>query len=882
MIQCEYYWKKSVISGRNSMLFQTLKKYQTPLIIGCVGFFALFALWLRLLPMFTMGNTDILSMVASDDPLYNLRQVEQLLANFPTYAWYDPMNLIPSGVNVYWGPLFIYIGAIACMITGATTRPEIIATCLLIPPVMAAVVVILMYPVGKICGNWKTGLLASGFTAVVAGQFFFRSLYGYYDHHVGEVLFSTLFCLCYLYAILAAKDTIVDLKNFSSYKKVLLLSVLAGIAYLLDLFLMPTVILFALIVVVFTFVQILIDGYRNQPSDYLIVINGTCFIVAIIGLLAFGFKNSTGIELSTYSVGHVIAYILIIAGTILLFSLQRFFKNREKYLFPVIIIGIALLFAGVLYVIFPELFHLFITDLYFFFGQSSVTDTVEEARPWTSAEAWQVFNYGLLLLAGGAIALVYRNIKEERPEQIFVLIWSVIIFYSAWAHVRYEYYLAINVALLAALCVGFILDFAKNDLRRIARLVVHNDGTQDGTDHDDLPKRTRKSRKVQRNTPVITGSGYLCAGAFIMIMALAIFFVSTSFSYNYAAATSNGMQMNPDWKESLIWMGNNTPDPGLNYYAVYDKATFILPATAYGVMSWWDYGHMITYIAKRIPNANPFQEGITGSGGSATFFISTSEADAIQSLDIAKTRYIITDAEMDTGKFWAMATWDNSSAATAPYQMTLLVPGQSGTDQYQVASLNRQQYYLTMISRLHNFDGSLTRGGTAYYIEYSDPSVAHATVPVMTNAATMNASAAYSAAAAYNLQASAGSHAVVLSPRYDTPIADVPALQHFRLVHESPTSVIKTNTSDIKYVKTFEYVKGAHIKGTGIIEVPVVTNTGRIFTYRQESVNGEFIVPYSTTGSMLDVKTTGKYHISGTSQEFDVPESAVEQGLAIN
>ena len=864
------------------MLFQTLKKYQTPLIIGCVGFFALFALWLRLIPMLTMGNMDILSMVAPDDPLYNLRQVEQLLANFPTYAWYDPMNLIPSGVSVYWGPLFIYIGALACMVTGATTRPEIIATCLLIPPVMAAIVVVLMYPVGKSCGDWKTGLLASGFTAIVTGQFFFRSLYGYYDHHIGEVLFSTLFCLCYLCAILAAKDTVVDLKDFSSYKKVLILAVLTGIAYLLDLFLMPTVILFALIVVVFTFVQILVDGHRNQPSDYLIVINGTCFLVAILGLLAFGFKNGTGIELSTYSVGHVIAYLLIIAGTVLLLALQRFFKNRGKYLFPATIAGIAFLSAAILYLVFPELFNLFITDLYAFFGQSSVTDTVQEARPWSLEQAWQVFNYGLLLLAGGAIALVYRNIKEERPEQIFVLIWSVIIFYSAWAHVRYEYYLAINVALLAALCIGFILDMAGPDLRRIARLVVHRDGGQKEPGQDAPSKRARKSQKVQSNEPGITGSGYLFAGAFVVIAAVAILFVVTSFSFSYAAASSNAMQMNPDWKESLIWMGNNTPDPGLNYYAVYDKATFSLPASAYGVMSWWDYGHMITYIAKRIPNANPFQEGITGPTGSATFFMSTSEADADQVLDTARTRYIITDVEMDTGKFWAMATWYNSSEATAPYQMNLIVPGQSGSDQYQVASLNRQQYYLTMISRLHNFDGSLTRGGTAYYIEYADPAVAHTNVPVVTKGAAMNASAAFSSAAAYNLQAPAGSHAIVLSPLYDTPITDVPALQHFRLVHESPTSVIKTNTTDIKYVKTFEYVKGAHIKGTGLIEVPVVTNTGRTFIYRQESVNGEFIVPYATTGSTPGIKTPGKYHIAGTGLEFDVPESSVEQGLTVS
>jgi dolichyl-diphosphooligosaccharide--protein glycosyltransferase len=176
----------------------------------------------------------------------------------------------------------------------------------------------------------------------------------------------------------------------------------------------------------------------------------------------------------------------------------------------------------------------------------------------------------------------------------------------------------------------------------------------------------------------------------------------------------------------------------------------------------------------------------------------------------------------------------------------------------------------------------MTRAGTAYYIEYADSTISHVSVPVLSKGVEMNASDAVTAAETYNLNPPKGYHATALNPSYFSPIQDVPALQNYRLVHESPTSVSKSNVSDIKYVKVFEYVKGAHIKGNGIIEVPVITNTGRAFTYRQQSVNGEFVVPYATSGSSSDVKTTGNYHIAGTSQSFDVPESAVEQGSAIN
>jgi len=249
-----------------------LKNRRTQIIIVLVALFSLFALWLRLLPMLNMGNTDVLMMVASDDPLYNLRQVEQILANFPKYAWFEPMTLFPTGQGVPWGPLFPTIIATICLITGATTRPEIISTGLLVPPVMGAMIVVIMYFVGKICGDWKTGLLASGFTAVVSGQFFYRSFYGYMDHHIAEVLFSTIFCLLYMYTIYTEKDTKIELKNISSYKSTLLLAGLAGITYLVGLFVMPTMILFAMIVGIYTVIQFIIDVYRGRTSEYLLVL----------------------------------------------------------------------------------------------------------------------------------------------------------------------------------------------------------------------------------------------------------------------------------------------------------------------------------------------------------------------------------------------------------------------------------------------------------------------------------------------------------------------------------------------------------------------------------------------------------------------------------
>jgi len=861
-------------------------KHGKYVIAAVVVAFALFALWLRLLPMFVTHTTDVMNLVAMDDPFYNLRQVELMLPQFPGYGWFDPMTLYPTGSTIYWGPLFTTIIASWCLITGATTRPEIISMALLVTPLLAAATVVVMYYVGKIFGDWKTGVLASGFTAIICGQFFTISFYGYIDHHIAEVLFSTVFCLAYSFAIVSEKDRPINLKDFSSYRRTVLFGLLAGIAYCAGLFVMPTMILFAMIVALFTLIQVIIDHYRNRSSDYLLVINTVAFATAIAGLLAFGLKSPI-IGLSTYSLGHIIAYMGIIAGTMVLCLLQHFTRTKEAYYFPGILVGGVVLLVAVLYSVFPDLYNLFIGSLFSFFGQNSATNTVEEAMGWSVEKAWDSFNYGLVLFGGGILVLIYRNLRDEHPHQIFALVWSLVILASTWQHIRYEYYLAINIALLSGICCGFAGEPLWLYLKeRCSPLLPAGERTdkENTKGPEEAPrKRQGKSQKKRPSESGHTDIPRTILAAAVCILGL--LFVYSSVTYSYSMVSVPSTPLIPDWKESLEWMNGGTPAEGVDYYKIYNPATFTYPNQSYGVMSWWDYGHMITYIAKRIPNANPFQQGVAGDDGAAAYFVATSEDSANTVLDHVGTRYVVTDILMDdviTGKFHAMATWYNRSAGLSPFAKTFVVPSQQNPSQVTASAFIQPAYFQTMVARLHTFDGSMTKPSDVLYIEYADSGLSGYTLPAVVKGGIMNASEAALRTAQYNAGAQQGYHAGVFSNSIVTPTDTVPALRHYRLVHESPTNVFNSDLVNVKFVKVFEYVPGAHIKGNGIISVPVVTNTGRTFTYSQESINGEFVVPYSTSGNPYDVKTTGPYRIEGTGQTFEVPESAVMAGSAIN
>jgi oligosaccharyl transferase (archaeosortase A-associated) len=880
-----------------------LEKYRPYIIIGFIVLFAVLAFWTRGIPAEGLVTADGVNLLGND-PWYNLRQVEQTVANFPGYAWFDAMTLYPTGDVIYWGPLFIQIMATLCVIAGATTRPEIMVVASWVPPLMAAAMVPVTYLLGKKIANWKTGLIAAGLIAVIGGNYAYRSLFGFVDHHIAETLFSTIFVLAYVAALIAARDHPFSLKdretlNLGALKTPLIVSALAGVAYLLGFFNMPTMILFALIVAAFTLVQFLLDYFQDRASDYLVLVNAVTFGVVILGTVAFGFPHP-GIDLSRYTVGHVIANAALIAGTLALYGLATYLRERPKYYFPAALVGVAIAAVAVLYIALPDVYNLLVASLFAFFGEQPITTTVQEARAWSFDAAWMTFHWGLLLAAGGIAVLLWQNREKVKPAHIFVLVWTLIILASTMAHVRYEYYLAANIALLAAVCVGAVLSMGWKEAARFAgsatSAVPANPGA--AAKGEEPAKKARKGGKApeaKKSKGASKGQpDYLIVGAFAAVVILTLLFAVSSLQANIALANSAKYGgIDSQWMEALDWMGANTPDPGVDYTAIHDQDSFTYPETSYGVMSWWDYGHWITFISKRIPNNNPFQHGVAGPNGSAVYFVSTDEAAANRVLDNIGTRYVVTDFQLTTGKFHAPATWADPEVGIDRFQPYFFVPTGAGSTSYQAVPFYNQEYYLTMIARLHNFDGSMTDPTSqVIYAEYRDASAAGTSLPVITRTEQVNATAGAAAVEAYNRNAPAGSHATLLNMYYQyrgdsilQPVERVPALQHYRLVHESPQNIygnVGANGPDLKSVKIFEYVPGAVIKGEGIIEVPVTTNTGRTFTYRQESVNGTFTVPYATVGGPDGVRTTGPYRIAGTGQTFDVTEEDILQGRTIN
>jgi dolichyl-diphosphooligosaccharide--protein glycosyltransferase len=886
------------------MMNLTALKGKKSLIILCLLLvFMGISFLLRAIPAFYIKDPGFFYIYDSDT-WFNLRQIEVMVNNYPLYNWFDPMTAYPAGKVIEWGPLFPFIAATLCIITGATTVSKIIYVSAWVSPLLAILMVPVIYVLGKTVWDWKAGLVGAGLISVISFRFYFPSSYGFVDHHIAEVLFSSLFLLTYIYCINYVKTKPIDLHSPKTLVFPVLLSLVAGIFYFFAIITATTVLLILPAIVIYTFVQIVIDYFSSQGSLYLLLLNSGAFSLVIVLLLFFGVKTE-GLSVTGYSIALIYANLVLIVETAVLYGISAIGRGK-RWVFLLSLIGLG---TGGFYIIQNNpLFQPIINQgIGLFFGRSEYSIAVQETLPWSLATAWANFNVSLVLMAGGLLVLGYYLVKERKPEHVLLLLWSVVMLLATIQYRRFEYFSTVPIVLLSAICITEPYTWMRSDLTHLMNAggfrisTSSNDGDTTGPARQkEIPSSTgsRKKRKKATSPSQTTGIVILWAKrvtySIVIILTIVLVSISGLQDYQYAMSFSS-RELSNDWIESLAWIKSNTPLPMIDYYAKYDDAGFSYPAGSYGIMAPWNAGHWITFFAHRIPITNPFQNSLGGDHGAAAFFLSENESRADDILRSLGGRYVITDSRMAMETFTGLVPWQNASADTTPYIKWFLAPFPADPSRLLTTTQYDNSYYQTLVVRLQNFDGSMIVPETVDYVQFTVRRVPSAgetaefsgLAPVVVRAEQMNASDAHEAARSFNQKAVPNNYAIVVSEMPDKPVQKVPALSHYRLIHESPenaTASLTTGTftfPGIKSVKIFEWVNGSHIKGEGTIELPIVTNTGRKFVYLQESRNGEFIVPYATKGSMYEVRATGPYHIFETNHFIEVSEEDVKYGHSI-
>jgi len=860
----------------------------------------LISFWLRAinpLKSVFVGNEVIFS--SDGDPWYHMMLAISTALNLQR-PWFDPMTNFPYGTAIPYGPFNSWGIAILSLIAGLG-HPSIhmIDTIgAFFPAVLGALLVIPVYFIGREFGGKRCGLISALIVAVLPGQLFERSVLGFTDHHVAESLLSAFAILFFMLAMSSGKNLGFEAirRDWTKLKMPLIYSALAGISLGLYIDAWASGFLFEGIILIFIIFQSIVDHLKNRNAEYLGISGAITFLVATLLILPF-IQPSYGFNNYLYSLFQPTILLIGVAAVLLVSLLSKIMQERgiNRYYFPGVIAAIIILGIIILSLAIPTFTGTLFSGLNIFHPKVGGASTVAEVSPLLMEEGQFSLDgieanfpgisvilspFFLSLIALVLLSIYY--IRTQRNIYLLAIIWSVIILFLTLAQVRFAYYYGVNVALLTGFLASWILGkagFSKlNDraieFKDIAKLLVSN----------------------------------LKGIIVIVLILILVIYPSVSVSIQMAEYTSGPEN---DWMSSVKWLENNTPSPGMDIYTIYQKPPddqqYQYPDTAYGVMSWWDYGHYIETIGHRMPNANPFQQGIGNLSanipGSSPFFLSESEDQAesvLTNLDknrspYSNTRYVMIDWEMATSKFYAMTAWSD-----IPITKYYGIFYQPQGDQLVPIEAYRDAFFETMTARLFFFDGSETPVNNAFAIAYQIFEQNGTQFPVIVKQPLISSN--YSDLVNYvNASKSEGYQSEILSENNPLSISSsVPlvALKHYRLVHESESTVTYTGQ---KYVKTFEHVPGATVigkapAGTNVsISVPIITNQNREFTYSQSNTtdaNGNFtlVVPYSTdgpsaSGTKFDTGPARSYYeLTAGDKVYDVkvPEEDVMTGGTIN
>ena len=784
----------------HSTYFYYKKMKREKLIYGCIlaGIFLL-SLYIRgILPFLSSGIS-----ISGNDPWYNLRLVENTLYNFPHRIYFDAYTHLPYGTEVPFAPLFDYLIAIVIWTIGlgdpyATLGDEGIRMVFAwIPPILGVIVIIPVYLIGKTLWNRNAGLIAAVLIAVLPGQFLLRSLLGFTDHHVLEVLLSTAAMLMFILVIKTAKDHNLQLKtlrerDWITLKKPLFLSILTGVVFGAFYLSWRGAPMFLFVLLIFCFVQFISDHLRNENTEYLSIAVVPAFVVSLLIVSPFLLIPYAGFA-DFQSLSLVVGIIVFFSLTILSTYFKH--KNLNAVAYPFVVLSIGAIFLIILNIFIPSLYHLLITGNLSVFFPSGGALTIQEVNPMGIPQIWSWFSTTFFVMFIG-VWFVANNIrKHKRPEEVLFLIWCLVMLFACFGQNRFAYYYAVNVALLCGLASWKLIE-----------LVSYKKETKK------VKGKSRKSKTKQIKTLNKAHAVIVCSLIFLVVI-----FPSMSTSLKVAPGSIPN-----DWYDALTWMRNNTPDPGVDYYGIYEVPpegeNYNYPESAYSVMSWWDYGHWITTIAHRIPFANPFQ---AGAHTAAEYLISTDEIEANKILDELDSKYVILDYPIcdflgtptNPNPKYVMPVWTGKNPNPLQTVMVRLLY----FDGLEVVSEN--------IPALQHY--RLIYESSTFVLPYS-------VIDTKTNKII-------------GWQAYHGAYEPIKS--------DLHKLHEGAMIQGQDNLMAKTPVffHPFAFVKIFEYVDGYKITGFAengsvvIATTNVTTNQGRKFTYTQKTLSDseyEFVVPY--------------------------------------
>ena len=917
--------------------------YHVPALLGVFAF--MFWTRIRSYDNFVRDGEVYLT---GNDAWYHYRETSYLLENYPDTMSFDPWTGFPFGTTAgafgtLWDHMMAVLVVLASPITGGGDAGTLQAM-LFMTPIFSVFTGVVVYFLARRFLDRFFAVSAVGILALLPGRFFRMGLVGFSDHHMGEVFFQTLAVLAFLSAFAVAIkekpvwELVVD-RDWTALKRPALYAVGAGVALGLYMWTWQPGVLMVGFTGIFVAIKMTSDVYHGDSPEPIAF--AAAIAMAVAGAMQVIPLEDLSFGVSGYSLTQIVLPLGVAIGAVFLAWLARQWETRELGAdrYPAAVGGLIVASAIGLSFVLPSLWSTIVGNITgrLAFGASATAQTIGEAQPPLAQESFAEFvraQYGLVFVLafvviayilvrplvtsdetnhtlyaiaafpivgsvyvitplyefiGGLVGLTWQLVglaiatalfvgatllAKYDTEELYFIVWAGFITSMAFTQVRFNYYLAVIVAVGGA--YFFQMSMSAIDLNR-----------------------------PLTDVETIKGWQAIAAVSVVVVIVAPLVMLTTPV---WAAGAGGGPGPVTVWDDSLEWMSEETPEPGelegndnaMEYYGTYDRPAegdFEYPEGAYGVQSWWDYGHWITVRGERIPNANPFQQN---AGEAANYLLAPSEEQAAevlerQSTEGGQTRYVMIDWQMLQGKFSAPVTfYGDSDVERDDFRWALYSESQEGRISFETR-LETQRFYESQMVRLFRYYGSAVEPDAQPSVvtwdnvrevenrrtgERSEVRTFRQGSQPVENFDNVTAARAF---------VNESSNAQIVGPS-----ERVEALEHYRLVYD-------TNFQGQSLVRTFERVPGASVEGSGAgagqevrATVELEKPSGETFQYTQYAQadeNGEFELhlPYSTTGydefgpengyTNTSVEATGPYQVTTGAQvsgDFNITRNTGE------
>ena len=195
------------------------------------------------------------------DAYWQMSQVDKIAPDFPAYI-----------TRIFQTPFFVWAlaGITWCIGLGSPTQHTIDIVGVYFPAILAALTVVPIYFIGKTMFSKAVGVIAAIVIAILPGEWLGRSILGFTDHHVMEVLLSTTVMMFFAMAIKASGRSRVIFTLLTGIVLVLYLRTFLGGLFLV------------VIIAAHLCATILVNIISRRKELYPIVIIASGVIVAVV------------------------------------------------------------------------------------------------------------------------------------------------------------------------------------------------------------------------------------------------------------------------------------------------------------------------------------------------------------------------------------------------------------------------------------------------------------------------------------------------------------------------------------------------------------------------------------------------------------------------